>query len=100
MKKCKDCGREKPEAEFYVKVRATGRLFPYCKVCHGERCKASYLKKHEENKTKRREYAREHREQSTKQMRLWRAANPERAKEISRRSEIKRKPKKKAYREA
>ena len=32
MKTCKDCKKEKPKKDFYI--RSNGIVVPYCKVCH------------------------------------------------------------------
>lgn len=37
LRHCTVCGQDKPESEYYVQVKATGRRFTYCKACHYEK---------------------------------------------------------------
>lgn len=41
MKKCTDCGLEKPETDFYPHKQNKG-LYPYCKPCHNRRKNLSW----------------------------------------------------------
>lgn len=41
-KKCKQCGVEKEDSEFYTHKK-TGALYAMCKECHKKRC-AEYVK--------------------------------------------------------
>ena len=38
-KRCSKCGNVLPISEFYVKIKATGRRFSWCRTCHAVMCK-------------------------------------------------------------
>lgn len=42
-KTCTKCGAAKPTSEYYVKIKATGRLFSWCKACHLALTAARYV---------------------------------------------------------
>lgn len=62
-KRCTKCGRDLPPTEFYVKVKATGRLFTHCKACHGAMAT---------------DWRQEHRQEHAALTRRWQSEHPER----------------------
>lgn len=79
-KACSKCGLEKPVTDYYVKVRATGCLFRWCKACHSRTRKEKYLANHLEEKAKARErgrrYYRERPEVFAEAQRRYRKKHP------------------------
>ena len=47
MKQCSKCAKTKPESEFYVKDRKSGRRHTQCKSCYKERRKVTYKEHYE-----------------------------------------------------
>lgn len=99
-KRCTKCGEAKPESEFYIQDRKTGRLFSRCKPCHNALTNADYYANTKARKAKVYEWRARNRERYTAGVKAWCAANPERVKAIVRRSFEKTKPQRAAYRKA
>ena len=66
MKKCKKCGIDKNESDFYKNIETKDGLEPQCKECRKKHSKKYY----EENKDKR-----------NNSIRIWRANNTEKLRE-------------------
>lgn len=117
MKRCSDCGTEKPRAEFTKRTKSSDGLHPYCRECTRKRTNEWLDRNREALNAKRRAQYAENPEPIKKVMHnrywrdpearradtaRWREENPEKRKETSRNSYIKnaesRKAKAKAYR--
>lgn len=77
MKKCKTCGIEKPETDYYKKGKDSGKLFSECKRCFCERSakwkEANYDRKRATDKI----WDKENWDRILENKRKWRAENPE-----------------------
>ncbi len=76
LKRCKDCGLEKPVSEFYIKRRATGEVASYCKPCHKLRGKNNPHRKENARKNAKKRYP-AHRDELLERSRLYRKLHPE-----------------------
>ena len=61
MKICSKCSLPKPEAEYFVKDKKSGRLHAQCKACYREHRKTYYAEHYEKYKTLYRSRAKERR---------------------------------------
>src|SRR5690348_12962200 len=76
-KVCTMCGLPKPLDEYYVKVKATGRLFSWCKDCHIQRTDAYRRSDPARTAAYSRDWYEKHREQALASDASYREANRE-----------------------
>ena len=63
MRVCKKCQSAKPESEFFIRSKVTGKLHTQCKACYKERRKETYAKHYQKYKQNYLARARERRAQ-------------------------------------
>lgn len=86
---CKTCEEEKSVDDFYKAKNTKSGYRGSCKQCVNDQNNTWYDQNKEEfNATTRKRYREEHRAEATERMRRWRETNPEKAREIARKSYI------------
>jgi 5-methylcytosine-specific restriction endonuclease McrA len=63
-KVCSKCGEAKAISEYYVKIKASGRLFSWCKACQNRMTREHYRKDLGDSRARAREWAREWRKEN------------------------------------
>ena len=86
MKKCTKCGIEKEEKEFHKSNKVGSGHISSCKVCESERKKRTYYQDLEGTREKKREEAKRNRKKRSEYAKRVRAANPEKIRELSKKS--------------
>jgi hypothetical protein len=99
-KRCSRCGEVKPHGEFHRRARARDGLQTWCKACYREHfasrdpdaLKAKARSWYERNRERKIAYRRAHYSRAAQraQSARWRAANPQRSREVQRRAEANR----------
>jgi 5-methylcytosine-specific restriction endonuclease McrA len=104
LKTCTECNEAKPPGDFYVKDRATGRLYSKCRACHCKRTAATLKRKYEADPEPFKEYSRRYRAENIDAVKAAasakRKANLEEARRKDREQDAKRRDKRVAYRKA